>query len=70
MNTENPAAGELLTPKQVCEEFQLGYSTLANHRTYGTGPAYVKLGSGRFAPVRYRRSDIEAWLEFKAPVPA
>jgi excisionase family DNA binding protein len=33
--------------------------TLANWRYQGKGPRFVKIGRH----VRYRRSDVEAWLE-------
>ena len=33
-------------------------STLARYRSENTGPAYVKIGG----KVRYRRSDLEAWI--------
>ena len=37
--------------------------TLANWRSLGRGPRYVKLGEGASAPVLYRVADLEAWLE-------
>jgi excisionase family DNA binding protein len=36
--------------------------TLANWRYQGRGPRFVKVGRH----VRYRRSDVEAWLERNA----
>lgn len=48
---------ELLTDAQLAERWQLSRGTLANQRSQGRGPAYVKI-VGR---VRYRRSDIEAY---------
>ncbi|MFG2759476.1 helix-turn-helix transcriptional regulator [Streptomyces wuyuanensis] len=53
---------ELLTPADVGAMTKLGRQTLANMRWRRTGPAYVKLGRGRAAPVRYRRRDVEQWL--------
>ena len=35
--------------------------TLANWRTYGRGPAYVRLGR----LVRYQVAELEAWIERK-----
>jgi len=35
--------------------------TLANWRTYGRGPAYVRLGR----LVRYQVEDLEEWIERK-----
>jgi predicted DNA-binding transcriptional regulator AlpA len=48
---------ELLTDAQLAERWQLSRGTLANQRSQGRGPSYVKI-AGR---VRYRRSDIEAY---------
>jgi len=48
---------DLLTDAQVAARWQLSRGTLANQRSQGRGPAYLKL-AGR---VRYRRSDIEAY---------
>lgn len=36
--------------------------TLANWRWLGIGPPYSKLSCSRAGRVRYRRSDVEAWL--------
>ncbi|WP_327156365.1 DNA-binding protein [Streptomyces tubercidicus] len=52
----------LLTPAQVSAWTQLDEQTLANARWRRTGPTYIKLGTGRSAPVRYRRLDVEKWL--------
>jgi hypothetical protein len=48
---------DLLTDAQLAMRWQLSRGTLANQRSQGRGPAYLKL-AGR---VRYRRSDIEAY---------
>jgi hypothetical protein len=48
---------DLLTDAQLAARWQLSRGTLANQRSQGRGPAYLKL-AGR---VRYRRSDIEAY---------
>ena len=53
---------ELLTPAQVTGMPTLAEQTLANLRYRKTGPAYIKLGRGRSAPVRYRRGAVEQWL--------
>ena len=50
---------DLLTDAQLALRWQLSRGTLANQRSQGRGPAYLKL-AGR---VRYRRSDIEAYEE-------
>ena len=51
------AVHDLLTDAQLAARWQLSGGTLANQRSQGRGPAYLKL-AGR---VRYRRSDIEAY---------
>jgi hypothetical protein len=50
-------AHDLLTDAQLALRWQLSRGTLANQRSQGRGPAYLKL-AGR---VRYRRADIEAY---------
>jgi Helix-turn-helix domain len=50
---------DLLTDAQLAVRWQLSRGTLANQRSQGRGPAYLKL-AGR---VRYRLSDIEAYEE-------
>jgi hypothetical protein len=54
---DQPVGPELLTDAQLAERWQLSRGTLANQRSQGRGPAYLKI-AGR---VRYRRSDIEAY---------
>ena len=49
----------LLTEKEVAGALNLKVSTLQRWRWDGSGPPYVKLG----AAVRYRRSDILAFVE-------
>ncbi|MFC0217569.1 helix-turn-helix transcriptional regulator [Pseudochelatococcus lubricantis] len=46
-----------LRTKEAAEFLSLSARTLEKHRTYGTGPAYRKLG-GR---VVYAIDDLEAW---------
>jgi Helix-turn-helix domain len=57
--TRDDASSEpdLLTDAQLAVRWQLSRGTLANQRSQGRGPAYLKL-AGR---IRYRRSDIEAY---------
>lgn len=50
----------LLMPKQAAELLGLPKGTLAQWRSQRRGPPYIKL-EGRL--VRYRRSDLEEWLE-------
>ena len=48
-----------LRTKEAAEFLSLSARTLEKHRTYGTGPAYHKLG-GR---VVYSVDDLETWAE-------
>lgn len=53
---------ELLTTHEAAAECKLSYNTFVQKRWTGGGPKYLKLGDGKRAPVRYRRSDLMAWL--------
>ena len=48
-----------LRTKEAAEFLSLSSRTLEKHRTYGTGPAYRKLG-GR---VVYSIDDLQAWAD-------
>lgn len=49
---------DLLDPQAVEREYGILQRTQSQWRYLGRGPTYVKVGR----MVRYRRSDIEAWL--------
>lgn len=51
------AEPDLLTDGQLAQRWQLARGTLANQRSQGRGPDYLKI-CGR---VRYRLSDVEAY---------
>nr|WP_197972270.1 helix-turn-helix domain-containing protein [Streptomyces gossypiisoli] len=51
-----------MTPRQVQDEYGFKVSTLANWRWTGTGPDFIKT-SGVSGRIKYKRSDIEAWLD-------
>jgi predicted DNA-binding transcriptional regulator AlpA len=53
---------EMLTRLEAAALLRIRPHTLANWTTRGRGPARVKLGAGPRAAVRYRLSDVEAWL--------
>ncbi len=50
---------ELLTDEQVSELSGVKPKTLANWRSKGEGPAFVKVGH----QIRYRSEDLKAFLE-------
>lgn len=56
MTTPGP---DLLTPDQAAAYLQLPVRQLQTWRYLHTGPAYIKAGRA----VRYRRSDLDAWLD-------
>ena len=50
---------DLLTTKQVSAWTGAPAGTLGYWRCVGEGPTYIKIGNN----VRYRRADVDAWLE-------
>lgn len=50
---------ELITPAQLAIELGNEVQTLSVWRLYKKGPKYIRVGR----LIRYRRSDIEAWLD-------
>lgn len=48
----------LMTTAQAAQYLNVGKSTLEQYRVHGDGPLYVKIS----ASVRYRRSDLDAWV--------
>lgn len=48
----------ILTEHDLAEEIGLSLKVIQKWRRLGGGPPYMKLGGS----VRYRRSDVEAWL--------
>ena len=59
MSDLSPSHSEVryLRTREAAERLGLSHRTLEKHRTYGTGPRYLKLG-GR---VVYRVEDLQAW---------
>lgn len=47
---------------QAAELLTVRVKTLQAWRSSGTGPRYIKLGSGLRSPVRYRRSELMRFL--------
>lgn len=50
----------LMTPKDVARALAVDLRCLQEWRTRGAGPAYLKLGP---KTIRYRRADIDAFIE-------
>ena len=54
---------KILTTEEAAEEFEIPVGTLIKARIKGNGPRFLKLGDANNAPLRYRASDIEDWLD-------
>ena len=54
---------ELLTPAEAAKKLKVGTDTLEGWRAKRIGPAWIKLGDGKRAPVRYRAAVIEQYLK-------
>jgi predicted DNA-binding transcriptional regulator AlpA len=53
---------ELLTVREVAALLKLEKTTLDQWRHYRAGPPFIRLGTSRTARIRYRRVDVETWL--------
>jgi len=53
---------ELLTEQELADLLKVSVRTVRSWRTEGTGPPSLRIGRG----VRYRRRDVDAWLEQQA----
>lgn len=52
----------LLNDQQAAEQLGMSPATLRSWRCRGIGPAFIKMGNGSKAPVRYSESDLEAFV--------
>jgi hypothetical protein len=59
----SPSADEVFTAKQAADHLKFTPDYLERLRSTGKGPPYLKIGNARTSPVRYRRSDVDAWLD-------
>ena len=60
-----------LSTKEAAELLTLSPRTLEGMRSDGTGPKFIKLGTGPKAKVAYRLGDLHDWVASKVctPVP-
>ncbi len=64
MSTTSPdPVDEMVTPGKLAQEWDTTEGALAQLRSRGRGPKFVKLGGGQGGRVLYRRSDIRAYLD-------
>lgn len=52
----------LLTPADAADVLGVALKTLADWRLTGRGPAYVRLGDGLRAPIRYPADVLDDWI--------
>lgn len=62
MTLAAPKSTDLLTTEQAAILLGIKTNTLEIWRTKGKGPAFVKLGNAKQAPVRYLKSTIVDWI--------
>jgi predicted DNA-binding transcriptional regulator AlpA len=53
---------ELLTGPEVAQILKISINTVNWWRCNGKGPRYIKLGTSLRCPVRYRHSDLQAYI--------
>ena len=63
-----PQDGGLLTVRQAAEFLQISPATCHRRATLGDIPC-VRLWTGRRAPLRFRRDELERWLEARRVKP-
>lgn len=54
---------KFLTPAEVGRLLEVSAKTLANWRSLGIGPEYVKLGTKRSSHVRYRPAAVQSYMD-------
>lgn len=60
--SRTPEVDRLLTVDELAEMIQIPKATLYKWRSEGTGPPGMRLGKY----VRYRRSEVERWIDEQA----
>lgn len=52
-----------LTTPEAAAYLRLSPRTLERFRVEGSGPAFLKAGTGKRSRVLYRQADLQAWLD-------
>lgn len=65
MTDEIADRGRLIDTAAAAEMLALSSGTLENWRVHGEGPPFIKIGRA----VRYRLSDLDAWIERRRLLP-
>lgn len=53
----------LLHERDAARFLNISVAWLQKHRCRGTGPSFIRIGGRKGGAVRYRRSDLERWIE-------
>lgn len=53
---------EVMTPREAAAYLKKSIPTLQRFRTKGGGPDFIKESDAPNAPIRYLKSDLDAWL--------
>lgn len=56
---------QLLTAAELADELRVEIDTIYHWNYRGTGPRRIRVGGG----IRYRRSDVDAWLDARTQEP-
>ena len=62
---ESQTLSDILDESAVADDYHIPGRTLSQWRYLGRGPRYMKVGR----LVRYRRSDVETWLDANTVTP-
>lgn len=60
---------DLMKDDEAADMLQMSAKTLANKRSRGEGPPYVRLMSGSRGSIRYSRKAVTAWIEQNTVTP-
>ncbi|WP_456013966.1 helix-turn-helix transcriptional regulator [Methylorubrum populi] len=55
-------SGQLLTTEEVAHRLRVAAATVTWWRSQKQGPAFIRLGVGKRAPVRYRTEAIDLYI--------
>lgn len=61
---------DYITTAELAELIGFSVGGLIAMRKRGEGPPYYRAGDKKRSPVRYRRSEVEAWLKKRRVMPS
>ena len=70
LRNANGYGAALITDREAADRLGLSAATLRSWRCRGIGPAFIKMGSGSKAPVRYSEADLEQFIAQSRRVPS